>query len=50
MHNSASTSRKEFEVRGPRSTLELAPCDLGQVYMATRRFRQAVVAFTRSRG
>ena len=30
-------------------TLELAPYGLGQVYMATKRFRPAIVAFSKSR-
>src|SRR5476649_2261111 len=30
-------------------TLELAPYGLGQVYMATKRFHPAIVAFTKSR-
>jgi Flp pilus assembly protein TadD len=43
-------AEKEFEKSAALDpTLELAPYGLGQVYMATKRFRQAVVAFTRSR-
>jgi Flp pilus assembly protein TadD len=51
MHNERfDIAEKEFEKSAALDpTLELAPYGLGQVYMATKRFRQAVVAFTRSR-
>jgi len=51
MHNERfDIAEKEFEKSAALDpTLELAPYGLGQVYMATKRFRMGVVAFTRSR-
>src|SRR5947199_5630319 len=43
-------AEKEFQKSAAIDpTLELAPYGLGQVYMATKRFRPAIVAFTKSR-
>jgi Flp pilus assembly protein TadD len=43
-------AEKEFQKSAALDpTLELAPYGLGQVYMVTKRFRPAIVAFTRSR-
>src|SRR5437764_1296621 len=43
-------AEKEFQKSATLDpTLELAPYGLGQVYMATKRFHPAIVAFTKSR-
>jgi Flp pilus assembly protein TadD len=51
MHNERfDIAEKEFQKSATLDpTLELAPYGLGQVYMATKRFRVAIVAFTKSR-
>src|SRR4051812_28760719 len=51
MHNERfDVAEKEFQKSATLDpTLELAPYGLGQVYMATKRFRPAIVAFTKSR-
>ncbi len=51
MHNERyDIAEQEFQKSASIDpTLELAPYGLGQVYMATKRFRPAIVAFTKSR-